>query len=240
MKEYPRSEEQLNAFVDDEFSPTERANIFKELHMDEAKKAEACALHHLKDRVKTAYQDVPEYRRDYTRKNMFAWRSVAVSVFMLFIVTSAYVGIDSMAKQRIVILDPNGSGQQLAAENTEEMRIVFHVSETSQLKGIELLDDVEALLVQYQQEGKRIRVEVVAHAQGLDLLRHSLSADEARITAMSLKYPDLTFVACTNTIDRLKREQGIDVVLVDEVLSAKSGVAHVVKRQQQGWIYIQV
>ncbi|CAA6823204.1 MAG: Unknown protein [uncultured Thiotrichaceae bacterium] len=240
MKRYPRSDEWLNAFVDNEFPAKERAKILKQIHMDAEKKSTACALSHLKDQVKTAYQDIPPHQSFQPRKKFHIWQAVAASVLMLFVLGGAYLGVDSITQQRMVILDPTGSGQQLATQNENEMRIVFHVSQTSRLKGTELLDDIEHLLLQYQQGGKRIRVEVVAHAQGLDLLRQSLSVDKERITAMSIKYPDLTFVACLNTIERLKREQGIDVVLIDEVLSARSGVAHVVKRQQQGWIYIQV
>lgn len=240
MKKYPRSDELLNAFVDNEFPAKERARILKQIHMDKEKKATACALTHLKDQVKTSYQDIPQYKGVQPRKKFHKWYALTASLLMLFVLSVAYLGVDSIAQQRMVILDPTGSGQQLAVKNNNEMRIVFHVSQTSRLKGAELLDDIEHLLLEYQQAGKRIRVEVVAHAQGLDLLRQSLSADKNRITEMSRKYPDLTFVACLNTIERLKREQGIDVVLVDDVLSAKSGVAHVVKRQQQGWIYIQV
>jgi len=240
MKQYPRSDELLNAFVDNEFSAKERAKILKQIHLDEKKKSTACALSHLKDQVKTAYQEIPQYQAYQPRKKSYTWRALVASLFMLFILSGAYLGVDTIAQQRMVILDPTGTGQQLAVINNNETRIVFHVSQTSRLKGTELLDDIEQLLMAYQQSEKRIRVEVVAHAQGLDLLRQRLSADKDRITEMSRKYPDLTFVACLNTIERLKREQDIDVVLVDGVLSAKSGVAHVVKRQQQGWIYIQV
>lgn len=240
MKQYPRSNEWMNAFVDGEISANERAAMLKQIHSDAEKKATACELTHLKDQVKTAYQDIPSQQTFQVHKHRAKWQTIAASFLMLFVLGGVYFGVDSIAQQRLVILDPTGSGQQLAVASNDEMRIVFHVSQTSRLKGTELLNDIENLLQQYQQAGKRIRIEVVAHAQGLNLLRQSLSADKERITAMSRKYPELTFVACINTIERLKREQGVDVVLVDEVLSARSGVAHVVIRQQQGWIYIQV
>ena len=38
----------------------------------------------------------------------------------------------------------------------------------------------------------------------------------------------------------LEREKGINVKLISEAIATLSGVAHVVMRQHQGWIYIQV
>ncbi len=146
----------------------------------------------------------------------------------------------SDAMQRLVMLDPDGRGQKLSQNNSEEIRVVFHVSNTTRLNADELLDDIEGLLQQSIQNNQQIRVEVVAHAAGLDLLRERLSTQKPRISAMSKQYPELTFVACLNTVDRIKREKGIDVQLISEAVSTRSGVAHVVMRQQQGWLYIQV
>jgi RNA polymerase sigma-70 factor (ECF subfamily) len=61
-----------------------------------------------------------------------------------------------------------------------------------------------------------------------------------RISQMVTAYPTLTFVACRNTIQRLKVEKGIEVLLLPEATTTESGVAHVVRRQNEGWIYIQV
>ena len=138
------------------------------------------------------------------------------------------------------MLDPDGRGQKLSQENNDQLRVVFHVSNTTRLNADELLDDIESLLKQSIQDNQQIRIEVVAHAAGLDLLRDRLSTEKPRIAAMSMKYPELTFVACLNTIERIKREKGIDVKLISEAASTLSGVAHVVMRQHQGWIYIQV
>jgi intracellular sulfur oxidation DsrE/DsrF family protein len=48
------------------------------------------------------------------------------------------------------------------------------------------------------------------------------------------------FVACQNTIDRLKREQGVIAQLLPEAVVIDSAVAQIMRRQQQGWAYIQV
>jgi len=104
----------------------------------------------------------------------------------------------------------------------------------------ELLDEVETMLHAYQADDRPLRVEVVSHADGLELLRQSLTVHESRIHELAEAYDNLTFVACKNTIDRLRVNHGIEVQLVPDAEVTDSGVSHVVKRQQQGWSYIRV
>ncbi len=244
------SDETLNALVDNEFPATERAEILAHLQTDEESKQRVCDISHLKDRVKTAYSDIPQpaigVESNTTKQSIY--RMVISVLFALVVIGLGYVGINNTlnsetqipAAQRIVMLDPDGRGQKLSQNNSEELRVIFHVSNSTNLNANELLEDIESLLKQSIQNNQQIRVEVVAHASGLDLLRDRLSTEKLRIVAMSKQYPELTFVACLNTVERIEREKGIDVKLISAAVATLSGVAHVVMRQQQGWIYIQV
>ncbi len=58
--------------------------------------------------------------------------------------------------------------------------------------------------------------------------------------ALASNYDNLAFVACQNTINRLRVEKGLEVTLVPEAEVIDSGVSHVVKRQMEGWSYIRV
>ena len=237
--------------VDNEFPASERAEILAHLQYDEEGKQRVCEISHLKDRVKTAYSDIPQPLAESVKSrttNFSLYRMAASLFFALIVIGLGFVGFNNSLNsesqgpttQRIIMLDPDGRGQKLSQNNSDELKIVFHVSNTTRLNADELLDDIESLLEQSIQNNQQIRVEVVAHAAGLDLLRDRLSTEKPRITAMSKQYPELTFVACLNTVDRIKREKGIDVKLISEAVSTRSGVAHVVMRQQQGWLYIQV
>ncbi len=237
------SDETLNSLVDNEFPTAERAELLAYLQIDDASKQRACDISNLKDRVKTAYRDIPQPVKNADKKvSKSGIYSIAASLFAGFVVIGlAFFGYqNNSSAQRLVLLDPDGRGQQLSQNNAEEMRVVFHVSNSTRLNADELLDDIESLLQQSIQNNQRVRVEVVAHAAGLDLLRERLSTQKPRIAAMSKQYPELAFVACMNTVARIKREQGIEVKLIPDAVAARSGVAHVVMRQQQGWLYIQV
>ena len=243
----PLSDETLNSLVDNEFPVYERAKLLAYLQTDEVSKDKACQVSYLKDMVKTAYSDIPEPVVHKTR-NQFSvrsWYSLAASILLgILFIGGAFFGLQYESKtpqaQRMVILDPEGRGQVLSQNETDELRVVFHVSNSTRLNADELLDDIEGLLQQSIREKQKVRVEVVAHAEGLDLLRERLSIEKERIASMSLQYPELTFVACLNTVERLRTEKGIIVKLIPDAVSTQSGVAHVVKRQQQGWLYIQV
>lgn len=252
----PLSDETLNSLIDNEFPVYERAKLLAYLQTDEVSKDKACQISYLKDMVKTAYSDIPE-PVNLTSGKQQGWYSsqyakVASILFGVLFIGLAYFGLqnqfnsnlNAQAKSspppRLVMLDPDGRGQVLSQNETDELRVVFHVSDSTRLNADELLDDIEGLLLQSIRENQKVRVEVVAHAAGLDLLRERLSSEKGRIASMSLQYPELTFVACLNTVERLRKEKGIIVKLIPDALTTQSGVAHVVKRQQQGWLYIQV
>ena len=50
-------------------------------------------------------------------------------------------------------------------------------------------------------------------------------------------YPNLTYIACHQTADRL-REKGVRVKLLPGVHFAPTALDEIVKRMQQGWVYI--
>jgi len=252
MKKTPENSlsiETLNSLVDKEFPVAERAELLAILQTDENAKHQFCEINHIKDRVKTAYSEIPqplpeqhEQRLRFSRVASYLLAVIMLSLLSFGIISqdSFQTGQNQLSSQRMVILDPDGRGQKLSENKTEELRVVFHVSNSNNLDADELLDDIEGLLQLSMKNNQHVRVEVVAHASGLDLLRERLSTAKNRIASMAESYPELTFVACLNTIDRIKREQGIDVKLIPAARPTQSGVAHVVKRQQQGWLYIQV
>lgn len=249
----PLSDETLNSLVDREFPVVERAELLAQLQTNEEAKKSFCEINHIKDRVKTAYAEIPQPDHRVNKSLKPSYFSRVASIFFV----ALFLGILSLGlnsntadqstdnplldpSQRLVMLDPDGRGQKLSENSAEELRVIFHVSNSTNLDANELLDDIESLLKISMQNNQQVRVEVVAHASGLDLLRERLSTTKTRIASMAKTYPELTFVACLNTVERIQQEQGIIVKLIPDAQSIESGVAHVVKRQQQGWLYIQV
>ncbi len=232
----------LHAFVDGELTAEQEAELHDDMRRDRALGLRACELANLKKQVRLACAEPPPMRqRQVGALRAPAVRWVAgIALLALASLVGWQVHAPANTGERLVVLDSEGRGQAPATADSEEVRIVFHLTAPEQTVAGDLLDEVERLLASYQAEGKPLRVEVISHGEGLALVREKLSAHKARIKALARRYENLTFVACLNTIERLRTEQGIEVVLVPEAEVTRSGISRVVKRQREGWAYIRV
>ncbi len=237
----------LHALLDNELSPADKLALIDRLQHDDYRRNELCELRNLKEMVKTAYDDIalPETKENALTNSTGGWTrlrvaaaSIAASLILVF--TAVFTGQLGSEPSRLVLLDPEGKGARPALPGDKEMRIVFHVSGHDPDSSEEILREVESMLTSYGAQGKKLRIEIVAHGKGLAMLREKLSTQKQKIAELSKHFPNLTFVACMNTVKRLRVEQGVIVNLIPEAIPIHSGVAHVVKRQQEGWIYIQV
>ncbi len=237
------SEEYLNALVDNEFAPAEKAERLKQVHDDPEASRAYCQLRTTKELVQAAYAH-PQPERDPARshrRRLLA--AVAAGLLVAFGTLLAIFNAPAFnSLERFVLLDPHGAGAHPAIAADAETRIVFHVVNSTRTQAPELLNEIEAVLKDYKRKGKKLRVEVVAHSAGLDLLRKRLASPEAqrRIAELARQYPNLTFVACLNTVERIAVSEGTEVLLVPEAKITDSGVSYVVQKQQEGWIYIRV
>lgn len=240
-------ERDLDAFVDNELTPDQQAEFLDAMRRDPELAREVCAVGRLKAQMRLAYANPPRPRAPLSTARTGHWRSVAAAVALLtvglvggWMMHAGSVDNGAGAAQRFVMLDHGGRGQAPARPGVEETRIVFHLTNADPDVAGELLDEVEDMLRIYAADHRPLRVEVVTHSDGLDLLRRSLTLYEDRIHRLSQTFDNLTFVACQNTIDRLRVEHGVEVDLVPDAEVIESGVNHVVVRQRQGWSYIRV
>jgi intracellular sulfur oxidation DsrE/DsrF family protein len=233
----------LHAYVDGELTPDQQAEVHEAIRRDRTLERRACELQNLKQQIRLAYAEPPPPRRAaQPARRAAGLRWVAG---LALIALGALVGWQvqppvATPGERLVLLDPAGRGQAPAAADSREIRIVFHLTAPEQTVAGELLDEVERMLASYDSAGRPLRIEVVSHGEGLALLRDRLSAHKDRVRSLARRYENLTFVACLNTMERLRTEQGIEVTLLPEAEVTRSGVSRVVKRQREGWAYIRV
>lgn len=235
---------ELNAYVDGELSDAERAEILAAMQRDPELAREACELNNLKNQLQIAYANPPQPKRRQQQQAQSGWLSLAASFLLLCagLAGGWWLGHSQQAtaSDRFVMLDASGRGQAPATADSGETRIVFHLTNPDQTVAGELLDDVEQMLTAYQHDGRPLRVEIVAHGEGLALLRQRLSEHQTRVHELARHFGNLTFVACRNTIERVQVSQGTEVKILPDAEVIKSGVDYVVKRQREGWVYIRV
>jgi len=228
------SDEFINAFVDDQLTPEEKAQVYARLSGNEALSRQICELRKTRDLLQLAYKEPPMPIRG-----------------MATLSTGRKIGLGMAAGLMLLIGGVTGwflhqpSPEQItsASLNTPTddvpVKVLFHVSDghIDHLKSV--LDDVEELMQHYRRSHQAARVEVITNGEGISLVLSGISPYAERIRKMQKEYKGLTFVACQNTIDRYQQELGLTAKLLPGVVVIDSGVAQIMRRQHQGWAYIQ-
>ena len=231
---------ELNAYLDGELSDEQRREVEHMLDDDDALRRRLARLRRLKAELVHSFPLAVaggEGASPLRRRLAFAGIAVLLVLagFLLGVLTTGLA-----PGERYVLIDDGGRALRPAAVDSGETRIVFHLTNPDQVVAGEMLDEVENLLLRYRERGELLRVEIVSHGAGLPLLRQRLSEHRQRIAALARSFDNLAFVACQNTIDRLRVEKGVEVTLLPQAEIIDSGVSHVVKRQMEGWSYIRV
>ena len=229
------SDEFINAFVDDQLTPEEKAQVYARLSGNEPLSRQICELRKTRDLVQLAYKEPPMPARGMA--TLSAGRKIGLGVAAgLMLVIGGITGWflhQSHAPQNIAVAQPGSSAE-------EQAKVLFHVSDGNAKHLKSVLDDVEDLMKHYRRSHQNARVEVIANGEGLSLLLAGISPYAERIQKMQKEYHGLTFVACQNTIDRYQQELGLTAKLLPGVVTIDSGVAQIMRRQHQGWAYLQV
>ena len=252
------SDEFLNAFVDNQLAPEEKSRAFVEISQDQDLNRQVCELRKMHDLVQHAYQVPPA---PPAAKSSGRGRA---HISLRFGIAASVLLVLGIAVGREIRL-PTPDLQPLAAKSTtddaevvgtyhavpaaaarvnvreaKQARVLIHVAHDDTAGLRQALDDIEGLLTYYRDAHQNARVEVVLNGKGLGLVRVDTSKFAKRISHLQKEYKNLTFAACQNTIDRLKREEGVVVRLLPGVTIIDSGMAEIMRRQNQGWTYLQV
>jgi hypothetical protein len=234
------SDEFINAFVDNELSPGERAELLSAASSSKELSQRICQMQRLKEMLKTAYPEQTDNSSSMHSRGRTGWLGYAaaavVGAFSVFVVLQPQQ-MRSIAEP-VAAIQPelNHSVSQTGATS----RVVFHISNDDLAVADELFDQVEFVLQEYAASGRPIRVEVVANNQGLRLFQQGRTLFEKRIADLDSRYQNITFAACGNTMERIQKETGETIEILPQAVIIRSGISFVARRQKQGWSYIKV
>ena len=240
MNPYDYSDEQLNAFVDNEMTTEERLELLQSANASETLRQRLTTLQLLKTQTRAAFPQpgTSAPHRPTVRSPGFSRYLAAAALGALTLAGLLSLG-DSRTTVPATRLAKNTAPPQLIT-TTPHAQVVFHISSDRQEDAEELLDQVELVLQTYRQSGQSLRVEVVANNLGLRLLQQGQSPFPERIRQLHADYPNLVFAACGNTLERLARQHGKAINILPQAVIIRSGVASISRRQQTGWAYIKV
>jgi intracellular sulfur oxidation DsrE/DsrF family protein len=218
------SREMQNAFVDGQLDAADWTALVERMGEDETLRRQVCELRTLKDMTRSAYAGVHP-RRAAPAANRWGWARVA-GVALVFAL-AGWLGRAALERPPVVA-ELHG----VAAD-----RILVHVASSRGEVVDSALQEVEDYLRDARAAGHKVQVEIVANNTGMDILRADTSAYAKRLERLRAAYPNLTYIACNQTADRL-RDKGVAVKLLPGVQLAPTALDEIVRRMQQGWVYI--
>lgn len=219
------SEEQINAFVDDELDPEEKSRIYTEASHDTDLDQRLCKQRKVKELVKFAYEDVPSAKRKgppSLGRGGFWGRALAASLLLAVGLVFGFLGRTAIE-----------TGFEPVAVATEPHSYLLHVASGAPEDMAAALERAEYLLASSPEDAVR-HVEIVANEQGINLLRSDVTQYATEISV--LQAHDVVFYACSKTIARLE-EDGVEVRLVPHAIAEYTALDRVVTRMQEGWQY---
>lgn len=223
------SDEQLNAFVDNQLGTQEREEILAAASLDAELGQRLCALRAAKELVGHAYSRLPDNRRRTGRRVSLWSGALAAGLALVAGVLIGWQGHRASQPEADALAT---FGRLFAPQPS---RVLIHLDNSQSERMEEALDMAEAYLA----KAGRARVEIVVNNSGLDLLREESSFHAKRIAALAARYEMLGFVACGYAISRY-RSAGLDVTLVPEAKVAPTAVEHIVDRVRAGWTYLKI
>ena len=90
----------------------------------------------------------------------------------------------------------------------------------------------------YRDLGEPVSIEIVTFGPGLHMLRDDTSPVKPRIEVLAMSNPEISFKACGNTQENMRKAENKDINLIPQATVVKSGVVHVMELQEQGWSYV--
>jgi uncharacterized protein len=122
--------------------------------------------------------------------------------------------------------------------NKQEHHLILQVNTNDPAAMNLALNNAMNVTQYYKDSGGKVKVEVVTFGPGLNMLRDDTSPVKARIETMALSTPEISYKACGNTRDNMRKAENKDIPIISQAQLVKSGVIHIMQRQEQGWTYV--
>ena len=100
------------------------------------------------------------------------------------------------------------------------------------------LNNATNVVQHYKEAGEKVSIEVVTFGPGLHMLREDTSPVKARIETLALSTPEISFKACGNTRENMRKAENKDITLIPQAKLVSSGVVHVMELEERGWSYV--
>jgi uncharacterized protein len=134
-----------------------------------------------------------------------------------------------------LLLVPLAFAQSSAAE---KHKLALQISDNDPAKMNAVLNVAANVSKYYSDKGEEIEIDVVAFNAGLHMLRDDTSPVKPRLKSFKEGMPNVSFMACENTLEAMTRSEGKEPPLVDNAERVKAGVVTLIELGEKGWTIV--
>lgn len=231
------SDEQLNALLDNELDAGESEGIFQTLAANPTLQQRYDELRRTKKLLLKAYSEVPQpLERPVFRSPVFGrYRAGFASAALLLLGIS--VG------WTLSLFPYNGAETQIKtiAEidvgNLKSANVLLHIGTADEVRVRAALQKAMELLDKSRAENATLHLEIVANAEGLNILRQG-SPYAQEISALSRKFDNVQFLACGIAKKTAALKEGKPIKLLPVAKDIPAALDEILRRLQDGWTYV--
>ncbi|MDH5573576.1 MAG: hypothetical protein OEY89_17560 [Gammaproteobacteria bacterium] len=238
------SDEYLNAFIDNELSLQEMQEVYNAFRLDEKLRKKCCELQKTRELIKLNYQmiQLPEqYQAPIANKNRnWFFRNMAAGILILVGSLLGWFSHQQIASIESLAASAQNPQNSIVYFQQPDSRVLLHVTTSNASRLNTLLDETEAMLKQAKENDQSLAVEILANGGGLELVNDQNTEYNNRLVKLQQQYSNLMVSACAKAIESLENEQGFSFPIMSNATVVSSSINELIKRQQEGWTYIQI
>ena len=225
----------ISAFVDNQIDAENREAIIQAMDKDEKLRDQVYQIRRAKDLMKLGFSNSKPSEFCDTKFTTTLNRQCMMRITAAC--SAVVIGLSSGFAGYHYGQDTDAASNVSLANLTQEQnqKIILHIDESDPKQFEAVLSYTEEFLSNHK-NSKKFQIEVVANAGGIDLLRDDFPVSK-KVVSMMDEYDNVTFIACTNAISKL-RAQGIDPTMVKDVKTETAALTHIIERLNMGWTYI--
>jgi intracellular sulfur oxidation DsrE/DsrF family protein len=162
--------------------------------------------------------------------------AVAAIAALLLVVQASEAQV---SKKQSGAMKPNEVTKSNLPQATKKPhRLILQVNSNEPAMMNHALNNASNVVQYYKDLDQKVSIEVVSFGPGLHMLRDHTSPEKARIEALALSSPEISFKACGNTRENMSKAENKEIPLISEAKVVKSGVVRVMELQKLGWTYV--
>ena len=120
----------------------------------------------------------------------------------------------------------------------EHHRLALQISDNDPEKMNAVLNVAANVSKYYSDKGDEVEIQIVAFNAGLNMLLEEKSPVKPRLNSFKQGMPNVSFMACENTLNAITRRDGKEPALVENAQRVEAGVVTLIELSEKGWTIV--